>query len=616
MTRSPRALSLPRTWPSLAAAAALFVVAGCSDADPKLPETWLDAASGPTLDAAALSMDGAAAEAGPPPATDARPTAVDATTTADRGPPPPDAMPPGVDARPEADLGGAPPADARTADGLDADAGTPPDPDVGPPPVPAGCAPAADPRPAQARIADGRFVRFPGFESAFVGARRVTVRLPPDGGAPDERLPVLYLHDGQNVFFDEEAAFGVSWGAIATTDAFAAAPDGRRLLVVAVDNTAARIDDYTPVEDPELGGGGDADAYGRFLVEELKPFVDFHFPTRCEPEATAVAGSSLGGLVSLHLGAQYPDVFGRIGAFSPSLWWANGVAFEWVAPVAAALSLSPGRALYLDTGNFEGAPAVGRGAEGRSSVVVNGRDFTEAVVAALDAPARDRVRLVEDPGAAHDEAAWRRRLPDALALLWRDGAPAAPVELTAVWPWETVLRPGGSTTASLFARDANGRPFARLGIDGAVDSSLPAVARVDPDGVVTALAAGRTLLSPAMPGAEGAPEAALTVAAAAETIVRLRVTVPPETPAVFVGGSPDALGPWLGDALPLRRLRDGLFEGAFVVPTGDVVEYKYTLGTWDRVEKAADGSERANRRHTAAADALIEDTVVRWANGP
>jgi len=599
MTRSSRALSSPRASNAFAAAAAFFVTVGCSDADPKLSETWIDAAARPTLDAATLATDGPRADVGP--SLDAPST--DASDPLDAGPGQPDSAT-------------RPPVDARATDGLDRDVGLTQAPDAGPPPVPTDCAPGADPRPAQLRVADGRFVRFPAFDSAFVGARRVTVRLPPDGGAPGERLSVLYMHDGQNVFFDEEAAFGVSWGAIAATDAFAAAPDGRRLLVVAVDNTAARIDDYTPVEDPEVAAGGGADAYGRFLVEELKPFIDFHFPTRCEPEATAIAGSSLGGLVSLYLGAQYPDVFGRIGAFSPSLWWANGVAFEWVAPVSAALSLSHGRGLYLDTGNFEGAPAVGRGAEGRSTVVVNGRDFTEAVVSALDAPARDRVRLVEAPGAAHDEAAWRRRLPDALALMWRDGAPAAPVEHAAVWPWETVLRLGGSTTASLFARDANGRPFVLLGAAGLVESSRPAVARVDPDGVVTALAAGRTLLSPAAPGAGGAPEAALTVASVGETIVRLRVAVPLETPAVFVAGSADVLGPWRPDALPLRRLRDGVFEGAFVVPTGEVVEYKYTLGAWEGVEKAADGSERANRRHTAAADALLEDTVARWANAP
>jgi predicted alpha/beta superfamily hydrolase len=592
----------------VSAALALLAVA-CSDAEPRLPETWLDAAAGPSLDASTITM-GDAADLGPPP-PDATVT-VDALSLADVSAPPPDAgatlpdaatiPPPDPDAGSTVDAAPAPLADASD-----------PTADAAPPPVPAGCAPAADPRPGQVRLEDGRFVRFPAFESAFVGPRRVTVRQPPPGGPPDERLAVLYMHDGQNVFFDEEAAFGVSWGAIDTTDAFAAAPDGRRLLVVAVDNTAARIDDYTPVVDPEYDDGGDADAYGRFLVEELKPFVDFHFPTRCEPEQTAVAGSSLGGLVSLYLGAQYPDVFGRIGAFSPSLWWADGVAFEWSAPLAAGPARSPGRALYLDTGNFEGSPAVGPGAAGRSTVVVNGRSFVEDVVAALAPLERDRVRLVEDPGAAHDEAAWRRRLPDALALLWRDGPPAAPAVSESLWPWATVLRPGGSTTTTIFARDALGRPFVRLGDDGAVTSADPAIARIDPAGVVTAIAAGTSTLRAAADPAD--PTARLTVAAAAETILRLRVTVPLETEAVFVGGSAETLGPWVGDALPLRRLRDGLFEGAFVVPTGDAVEYKYTLGDWDRVEKAADGSERANRRHTAAADVLLEDTVLRWAPG-
>ena len=486
-----------------------------------------------------------------------------------------------------------------------------PPPDAGAVPLP--CAPAADPRPGQAREVsnDGRFVRFPNFRSEFVASRRLTVRLPPGGVAPDEHLPVLYMHDGQNVFFDEEATFGVSWGAIGTTDDFARAPQGRRLLVVAVDNTGDRIDDYTPVPDPDRMAGGDADNYGRFLVEEVKPFIDFHFPTRCAPEDTGLLGSSLGGLVSLYLGAQYPDIFGRIAAFSPSLWWADGVGFEWSAPLIAALSLSPERRLYLDTGNFEGEPAEGLGSAGRSSVILDGRLFADEVVAGLAPNAVDQVMLVEDPGAAHDETAWRRRLPGALRFVY--GPPLALDTADRLWPWAPVMRAGQSTTASVFAHDDLRPEYSQLGPGARLTLDAQGAVSLDAAGRLMALAPGSATLSRVDPPALST---SLIVAAANESIVHLLVRVPPGSGRTYLGGSLDQFGPWDATGYELRRLHDTLYEGHFAARTGTEIEFKFTQGTWEAVEKADNGADRENRRYTPAGDADVELTVTRWGGVP
>jgi predicted alpha/beta superfamily hydrolase len=603
----------PPGSPLLFAACLAFA---CSNAEDQAPVTYLDAANGPSGDAAViLGGDMNASE----PFPDAGPTPDAAvSTTPDTGnvPPPDAAEPPTPDAAvPPPDAAVAPPPDAEiTPPPADAAVVLPPD-AAEPPPPPVACAPAADPAPAQAQEVspDGRFVRLPRFGGRFIAARRVTVRLPPEGPRPDERLPVLYVHDGQNVFFDEEASFGVSWGAIATLDDLAADPrvDAGRALVVAVDNSPDRVDDYTPVVDPDYMGGGNADAYGRFLIEELKPYIDFHFPTRCAPEDTGLLGSSLGGLVSLYLGAQHPEVFGRIAAFSPSLWWANGVAFDWVAPLAAAVADAPGRRLYLDTGNFEGSPAEGPGSAGRSSVVDDGRHFVDAIVAALPEAAQNRVMLVEDPGAAHNEAAWRRRLPNALRFLL--GPPLGEPTADALWPWAPVMRAGQSTRASIFAHDALRDTFSLLGSAEVVATSAPAIVSLRADGQLTAVAPGTSALTaPAAPGLA----VDLTVAAANESIVHLLVNVPEGSGPVYAGGSLDRLGPWEATALPLRPLTPTLYEGFLAAPTGEPFEFKFTQGNWDAVEKAPNGAEIANRRYTPAGDAELEVTVQRWGVAP
>jgi predicted alpha/beta superfamily hydrolase len=131
------------------------------------------------------------------------------------------------------------------------------------------------------------------------------VYLPPGYEAQGEgRFPVLYMQDGQNLF-DPETSFikGNYWRMGETADALIEAGAIEPLIIVGIYNTGdKRIDEYTPVEDKRLGGGH-ADAYGRMLVEELKPFIDAQYQTLPGPENCGMGGSSLGGLVTLYLPA-------------------------------------------------------------------------------------------------------------------------------------------------------------------------------------------------------------------------------------------------------------------------------------------------------------------------
>lgn len=257
----------------------------------------------------------------------------------------------------------------------------------------------------------GHHERWPDF-AEHVGdlePRDVVVYVP--AGALDrEAAPVLYMHDGQNLFAPD-APFG-GWRVGAAVDAAIAAGDLPPLFVVGIANTAARMDEYSHVVDDIGGGpiGGRADEYGEFLVEGIKPFVDARYPTRTDAAGTAVMGSSMGGLVSLWLGWRYPEVFGAALSMSGTLDWGRlgGGDEDRVLELYAAMP-PEGAWIYLDSGG--GGPCPG-GADNYCVTV----EMLELLVDLGWIEGEDVVwRHVE--GASHDEAAWAARLPDALADL-------------------------------------------------------------------------------------------------------------------------------------------------------------------------------------------------------
>ena len=169
--------------------------------------------------------------------------------------------------------------------------------------------------------------------------RRVWVYLPPGYARSHRRYPVLYLQDGQNVF-DNATAFAGEWGVDETLNHLAAT--GQRPapgIVVAVDNGGEhRLDEYSPWVNAEYKKGGEGSQYTDFLAFTLKPYVDAHYRTRPDAAHTAVAGSSMGGLLALYVGLKYPAVFGRVGVFSPAIWFAQDslLAYERRRPAPLA----------------------------------------------------------------------------------------------------------------------------------------------------------------------------------------------------------------------------------------------------------------------------------------
>jgi predicted alpha/beta superfamily hydrolase len=239
--------------------------------------------------------------------------------------------------------------------------------------------------------------------SAFVLPREVQVWLPPGyDRAPQRRYPVLYLHDGQHVF--DALASGSEWQVDETALRLMSRGEVPPAIIVAVSNTTARFEDYTPVAMQRDGRpvGGGAARYGRFLVEELKPFIDRRYRTRREPAHTALGGSSLGGLVTLWLTLQYPQVFGAGLVVSPSVWWAGHAILRDVAAVPLAARRPR---LWLSIGALEGEEAV-----------FGARRLREALLAR--GWAGGALRYVEVPAASHDEVSWAAQVEGMLRFLW------------------------------------------------------------------------------------------------------------------------------------------------------------------------------------------------------
>jgi predicted alpha/beta superfamily hydrolase len=255
------------------------------------------------------------------------------------------------------------------------------------------------------RLLSIQFRHHPNFTSRFLDRPRdIVVYLPPGyEHESHKRYPVLYLHDGQNLFDRATAFGGVEWEVDETAEALIQAGAIEPLIIAAIYNTGEhRIEEYTPTADPKLKKGGQADRYGRFLVEELKPFLDRRYRTRPGAEHTGLGGSSLGGLVSLYLGLKHPGVFSRLLVMSPSVWWDRGYILHFVEGLRA----KPSTRIWLDIGTKEGKFSPGH--------VRRLRDLLIAQGWRLDAD----LKFLEAKGAHHTEAAWARRVGPALEFLF------------------------------------------------------------------------------------------------------------------------------------------------------------------------------------------------------
>ena len=239
---------------------------------------------------------------------------------------------------------------------------------------------------------------FPAIASRELGNQRdVLVYTPASYAVGEQRYPVIYMQDGQNLF-DPRTSFAGDWGLGGALGW--AARRGVEVIVVGIPNSGtARNNEYSPFV--EAGGGG-GDQYLEFVTRTVKPLIDERLRTLPDRAHTGIAGSSMGGLISLYAFFRRPDVFGFTGALSPSLWFANEAIFAVVRGSPAV----DGR-IYLDVGVHEGERHVLLARRMRDLLVEQGYVL------------RRNLRWVEDPEGIHHESAWGRRFRKALPFLLR-----------------------------------------------------------------------------------------------------------------------------------------------------------------------------------------------------
>jgi predicted alpha/beta superfamily hydrolase len=276
----------------------------------------------------------------------------------------------------------------------------------------------------------------------FLSGRRVWVYLPPDYHVRvDQRYPVLYMFDGQNVF-DQATSFAGEWEVDETCESLIPAGLMEPIIVVAVDNGGlGRVLEYTPWYDPGFGDGGGGEAHLQEFISVLMPWVDSNYRIRTGPHNTGMAGSSLGGLMSLYAVYAHPDVFGLIGGLSPSIWWSGRELLDY-----AGGQPKPPAIVYMDMGTSEGAYArKERGSGDRDSIddLRAMRDLMVGQGFVLD----EDLMVVEDEGGMHNEWYWAQRFPVTLQYLF----PPPPA---------TGTPPGATSELSLLRPNAP-NPFGR-----------------------------------------------------------------------------------------------------------------------------------------------------------
>lgn len=253
------------------------------------------------------------------------------------------------------------------------------------------------------KVREGRLEKISGFDSVILeNSRDITIYLPAGYDERDSaRYPVLYMQDGQNLFEPERAFIpGQHWRLREAADEAIGERTAEPMIIVGIDNAGEkRVDEYTPFHDEARNSGGRAADYTRFLFEELKPAIDARF--RTDAARTAVGGSSLGGLLALHIAITCPDAIEAAAVLSPSVWWAG----RQVLSEVDAFTSDRRPRIWLDIGGREGREALADAQALRDRLAARGWSEPHFL-------------FIEDRRADHSERAWAGRIRQVLDFLF------------------------------------------------------------------------------------------------------------------------------------------------------------------------------------------------------
>ena len=243
----------------------------------------------------------------------------------------------------------------------------------------------------------GKVAYHKAMKGSGINDRDVVVWFPPGYETErTKRYPVLYMHDGQNIFDPATSAFGVDWKIDETFDSLIRKKFIPPMIVVGIYNTSDRTREY--------GQGEKGMAYMEFIVRKLKPFIDSVYRTKRDAKNTWVGGSSMGGLISFMLAWEYPKVFSKAICMSPAFKIST---IDYVKVVNASTRKSNGQSFYIDNGGV-----------GLESQLQPGIDEMIKALKAKGFRQNKDYFLIIDPEAKHFESAWAERFPEALLMLY------------------------------------------------------------------------------------------------------------------------------------------------------------------------------------------------------
>jgi predicted alpha/beta superfamily hydrolase len=228
--------------------------------------------------------------------------------------------------------------------------------------------------------------------------RRIWIYLPPEYENSHKQYPVLYMHDGQNIFDEYTAGFS-EWGIDECLDSLIHAGKPG-CIVVGIDNGSKRMNEYNPFAFGNFGEG-EGDKYLDFIVQTLKPFIDRQYRTLPSKENTIIAGSSMGGLISYYAMIKQPQVFGKAGIFSPAFWTAPAMKL-----LTDSLGVKLGGKFFFYMG----------GQEGRTYI-----NDMEAIQESLGEKSAAQIYSIIDDDGMHNEAAWRKWFPEFYCFIIAEG---------------------------------------------------------------------------------------------------------------------------------------------------------------------------------------------------
>lgn len=232
--------------------------------------------------------------------------------------------------------------------------------------------------------------------------RKIWLYLPPDYETSGKKYPVLYLHDGQNLF-DKMTSFSDEWGIDETLNNLHSKGD-YGAIVIGIDNGGAdRIKEYTPWVNTEFGGG-QGSVYVQFIVETLKPYIDSNYRTLPEAKNTVLGGSSLGGLISIYGVCTYPNIFGKVLNFSPAYWINENDLNSYIQNQTIDLSTHK---IYTVAGKNE------------SSTITSEINLIQDKLLNKNLPL-NRSLIKIDADGTHSEAYWKREFSAAYQWLFSD----------------------------------------------------------------------------------------------------------------------------------------------------------------------------------------------------